>query len=84
MIPDVRLGFVQHHNDATPITALIDQAPLYNLGGSIGPELRVADLLDPAELADVALDYGASPVPRRCASWWPLGSVSPAGQVVGV
>ena len=40
----------------TPITAVIDQAPLYNLGESTGADLTIADLLDPAELAGAALD----------------------------
>ena len=30
---------------ASPITALIDQAPRYNLGESIGADLTVAELL---------------------------------------
>ena len=48
---------------ASPITALIDQKPLYNLGESIGPSLTVADLFGPrrlAELGSVQLGYGTS------------------------
>jgi aspartate/methionine/tyrosine aminotransferase len=48
---------------ASPITALIDEQPLYNLGESVGPDLTVADLLGPANLADLAgvsLGYGTS------------------------
>ena len=48
---------------ASPITALIDQKPLYNLGESIGPNLTVADLFGPQRLADlgsVQLGYGTS------------------------
>jgi hypothetical protein len=41
---------------ASPITALIDESPRYNLGESLGPDLSVADVLDPGEL-----------VTRRCA-----------------
>jgi aspartate/methionine/tyrosine aminotransferase len=36
---------------ASPITALIDERPLYNLGESFGPHLTVADLLGRGELA---------------------------------
>jgi aspartate/methionine/tyrosine aminotransferase len=45
---------------ASPITALIDESPRYNLGESFGPHLSVADVLDPAELADLSLGYGTS------------------------
>ena len=48
---------------ASPITALIDEEPQYNLGESMGPELTIADLLDsagPADLAGVKLGYGTS------------------------
>jgi aspartate/methionine/tyrosine aminotransferase len=56
---------------ASPITALIDEKPRYNLGESVGPDLTVADLLDPAmlgpatalslaDLAGVKLEYGTS------------------------
>jgi aspartate/methionine/tyrosine aminotransferase len=48
---------------ASPITALIDEKPRYNLGESVGPDLTVADLLGPAtalSLADVKLGYGTS------------------------
>ena len=56
---------------ASPITALIDEKPRYNLGESVGPDLTVADLLGPAEpgpatspsladLAGVKLGYGTS------------------------
>ncbi len=44
----------------SPITALIDESPLYNLGESFGPHLSVADILDPGELADLSLGYGTS------------------------
>jgi len=48
---------------ASPITALIDQAPRYNLGESTGPDLTVAELLGPGGLdglPEVALGYGTS------------------------
>ncbi|HEX4009030.1 MAG TPA: pyridoxal phosphate-dependent aminotransferase [Solirubrobacteraceae bacterium] len=48
---------------ASPITALIDEKPLYNLGESVAPDLTVAELLGsagPADLADVKLGYGTS------------------------
>jgi DNA-binding transcriptional MocR family regulator len=45
---------------ATPITALIDSTPRYNLGESMGPDLTVAEL-GPADLASVSLGYGTSP-----------------------
>jgi aspartate/methionine/tyrosine aminotransferase len=47
----------------SPITALVDDEPLYNLGESMGPDLTVADLLGPdglADLAGVPLRYGTS------------------------
>jgi len=48
---------------ASPITALIDEEPLYNLGESFGPHLTVADALGPdglADLARVSVGYGSS------------------------
>ena len=48
---------------ASPITALIDEKPRYNLGESVAPDLTVADLLGSAglaDLADVKLGYGTS------------------------
>jgi aspartate/methionine/tyrosine aminotransferase len=48
---------------ASPITALIDEKPRYNLGESVAPDLTVADLVGPAGLADLAgvsLGYGTS------------------------
>ncbi len=43
----------------TPITALIDDAPRYNLGESMGRDLTVAELR-PGDLARVSLGYGRS------------------------
>jgi aspartate/methionine/tyrosine aminotransferase len=48
---------------ASPITALIDKKPRYNLGESMGRDLTVAGLLGPgglASLADLTLGYGTS------------------------
>ena len=45
---------------ASPIMALIDESPCYNLGESFGPHLSVADVLDPGELAGLSLGYGTS------------------------
>ncbi len=48
---------------ASPITALIDEKPRYNLGESMGLDLTVAGLLGPDGLADLAgvnLGYGTS------------------------
>ena len=48
---------------ASPITALIDGKPRYNLGESMACDLTVADLLGPgglASLAEVNLGYGTS------------------------
>jgi aspartate/methionine/tyrosine aminotransferase len=54
---------VMRHFPASPITALIDEKPRYNLGESVAPDLTVAELLGPAglaDLADVKLGYGTS------------------------
>jgi aspartate/methionine/tyrosine aminotransferase len=45
---------------ASPITALIDGSPQYNLGESFAPHLSVADILDPADVAGLSLGYGTS------------------------
>ena len=48
---------------ASPITALIDEKPRYNLGESMGADLTVAELLGPdglAGLAAVNVGYGTS------------------------
>jgi aspartate/methionine/tyrosine aminotransferase len=48
---------------ASPISALIDSEPLYNLGESLGPDLTVASLLGSsglARLGQVNLGYGSS------------------------
>ena len=48
------------HFPASPITAVIDESPDVNLSESIGPDLSVADILGPADLAGVSLGYGTS------------------------
>ena len=45
---------------ASPITALVDGSPRYNLGESYGPHLAMADLLGPEELAGLSLGYASS------------------------
>jgi aspartate/methionine/tyrosine aminotransferase len=48
---------------ASPITALIDEKPRYNLGESMGADLTVAGLLGPgglAQLGEVTVGYGTS------------------------
>ena len=45
---------------ASPISALIDGSPQYDLGESYAPHLSVADIVDPAELAGLSLGYGTS------------------------
>jgi hypothetical protein len=48
---------------ASPITALVDEKPRYNLGESTGPDLTVADLAGPgglAQLGAVNVGYGTS------------------------
>ena len=54
---------VMRHFPGSPITALIDSKPRYNLGESVAPDLTVAELLGPAglpDLGDVNLGYAAS------------------------
>jgi aspartate/methionine/tyrosine aminotransferase len=45
---------------ASPITALIDQTPRYNLGESMGADLTVAELLGASGMTGVRLGYGTS------------------------
>src|SRR5712692_809181 len=45
------------------IISLIGEAPRYDLGESVGPDLRLNDLLDPSaqpSLGDMALGYGTA------------------------
>jgi aspartate/methionine/tyrosine aminotransferase len=47
----------------SPIAALIDEQPLYNLGESTGPDLTVAEVLGPggpARIGALSLGYGTS------------------------
>jgi aspartate/methionine/tyrosine aminotransferase len=56
---------------ASPITAVIDEKPLYNLGESVGPDLTVADVLDEEALSGlggVALGYSPSAGQERLRS----------------
>jgi DNA-binding transcriptional MocR family regulator len=67
---------------ASPITALVDESPRYNLGESYAPHLTVADILDPAELADVSFGYGTSPGDTELRDLIAARLGVPAGQVL--
>ncbi len=70
---------------ASPITAVIDEKPLFNLGESVGPDLTVADVLDPETLAGlggVALEYGTSAGGQQLRSLIAARHGIPAGQVL--
>lgn len=70
---------------ASPITAVIDEKPLYNLSESVGPDLTVADVLDPetlAGLAGVGLGYGTSAGEDDLRSLVAARHGIPAGQVL--
>jgi aspartate/methionine/tyrosine aminotransferase len=70
---------------ASPITAVIDEKPMYNLGESVGPDITVADVLDPetlAELGRVALGYGPSAGQDGLRSLVAARHGIPAGQVL--
>jgi aspartate/methionine/tyrosine aminotransferase len=45
---------------ATPMAGLIDVPVRYDLGESTCPPVRLADLLDPAELSELELGYGTT------------------------
>jgi aspartate/methionine/tyrosine aminotransferase len=44
----------------SPITSLIDEKPLYNLGESFGPHIKVGELLPAGGMSQLALGYGTS------------------------
>ncbi len=70
---------------ASPITAVIDEKPTYNLGESVGPDLTVADVLDPetlAELGQVALGYCPSAGQEGLRSLIAARHAVPASQVL--
>jgi aspartate/methionine/tyrosine aminotransferase len=67
---------------ASPITALVDESPLYNLGESYAPHLTVADILDPADLAGVSLGYGTSPGDAELRALIAVRLGVPAGHVL--
>jgi aspartate/methionine/tyrosine aminotransferase len=70
---------------ASPITAVIDEKPQYNLAESVGPDLTVADVLDPEALAGlggVSLGYGPSAGQDRLRSLVAARHGIPAGQVL--
>jgi hypothetical protein len=65
---------------ASPITALIDAKPRYNLGESMASDQTLADLLGPgglAALAEVRLGYGTSAGDPALRALWPPGLASP-------
>jgi aspartate/methionine/tyrosine aminotransferase len=45
---------------ANDIISLVGSTPRYDLAESVGPDLRLADLVDPAELGDLPLAYGTA------------------------
>jgi aspartate/methionine/tyrosine aminotransferase len=70
---------------ASPLTAVIDEKPLYNLGESVGQDLTVADVLDPdtlAGLGGVALGYGPTAGQEGLRSLVAARHGIPAGQVL--
>jgi aspartate/methionine/tyrosine aminotransferase len=70
---------------ASPITAVVDEKPLYNLGESVGPDLTVADVLEPEALAGlggVSLGYGTSPGGEELRSIIAARHGIPAGRVL--
>jgi len=70
---------------ASPITALIDGSPGINLSESIGPDLSLADLLDPAapgDLGRLSLGYGTSPGHQELRAQVAARLGVPAGQVL--
>jgi aspartate/methionine/tyrosine aminotransferase len=70
---------------ASPITAVVDEKPMYNLGESVGPDLAVADVLDPeslAELGTASLGYGTSAGGEELRSLIAARHGIPAGQVL--
>jgi len=45
---------------ANEIISLVGSAPRHDLAESVGPDLRLAELLDPSELGDLRLTYGTA------------------------
>jgi len=67
---------------ASPISALIDGSPQYDLGESYAPHLSVADIVDPAELAGLSLGYGTSAGDAELRALVGARLGIPAGQVL--
>jgi aspartate/methionine/tyrosine aminotransferase len=65
----------------TPLTALIDSTPRYNLGESTGRDLTVAEL-GPVDLGSVSLGYGTSPGAPALRGLVAARLGVPAGQVL--
>jgi hypothetical protein len=53
---------------ANDIISLVGSTPRYDLAESVGPDLRLADLVDPAELGDLPLAYGTAAAPTMSSS----------------
>lgn len=71
---------------ASPITALIDQAPRYNLGESIGPDLTVAELLGQGDVAgsdDLTGGMGLAGGTGLASATGPAGGTDLAGVRLG-
>jgi aspartate/methionine/tyrosine aminotransferase len=45
---------------ANDIISLVGSAPRFDLGESVGPDLRLAELVNPSELGDLPLSYGTA------------------------
>jgi aspartate/methionine/tyrosine aminotransferase len=70
---------------ASPITAVLDTQPLYNLGESVGPDLTVAEVLEAEALAGlggVSLGYGTSAGGEELRSIIAARHGIPAGRVL--
>src|SRR5215468_3748916 len=50
---------------ANDIISLVGSAPRFDLGESVGPDLRLAELVDPSELGDLPLGYGTAEGDQR-------------------
>jgi aspartate/methionine/tyrosine aminotransferase len=66
----------------SPIAALIDSPVRYDLGESTSPSLHLGDLVDPAALADLVLDYGTSRGDAELRGLIAEGAGVDAGQVL--
>lgn len=61
------------------IVSLIGETPRYDLAESVGPDIRLGDLLDASgqqDLGDMALGYGTAAGTCGCARPWRNATVS--------